>query len=122
MQMDKLTRRFQQALSEAQSLAVGQDHNAIEPVHLALALLSQAGGMRPLLEQAGINIELLQSRLNTALDRLPKISQPDGHVTISNELARLLNLCDKAAQARGDQFISSELFFVAALDDKGALG
>ncbi len=122
MRMDKLTRRFQQALSEAQSLAVGRDHTAIEPIHLALTLLGQEGGMRPLLEQAGVQVELLQSKLGIALEHLPKVSQPDGNVSVSAELSRLLNLSDKAAQTRGDQFISSELFFVAALDDKGVLG
>ncbi|MDO9452813.1 MAG: Clp protease N-terminal domain-containing protein, partial [Stagnimonas sp.] len=122
MRMDKLTSRFQQALSEAQSLAVGRDHTAIEPVHLALALLDQEGGMKPLLQQAGINADLLRSKLGSALERLPKVGQPDGNITVSADLNRLLNLTDKAAQTRGDQFISSELFFVAALDDKGALG
>ncbi|MES2884320.1 MAG: ATP-dependent chaperone ClpB [Pseudomonadota bacterium] len=122
MRMDKLTSRFQQALNEAQSLAVGRDHSAIEPVHLALALLDQEGGMKPLLQQAGINADLLRSKLTAAVDRLPRVGTPDGNITISSELNRLLNLTDKAAQTRGDQFISSELFFVAALEDKGALG
>ena len=122
MRMDKLTSRFQQALAEAQSLAVGRDHSAIEPVHVALALLDQEGGLKPLLEQAAINGDLLRSKLTTALERLPKVGAPDGHITVSADLNRLLNLMDKAAQTRGDQFISSELFFVAALDDKGPLG
>ncbi len=122
MRMEKLTSRFQQALAEAQSLAAGRDHTAIEPVHLALALVDQEGGVRPLLQQAGINVELLRSKLSAALERTAKISQPDGRINISAELNGLLNLADKAAQARGDQFISSELFFVAALDDKGSLG
>ena len=122
MRMDKLTSRFQQALGEAQSLAVGRDHSAIEPVHLALALLDQEGGMKPLLQQAGINADVLRNKLSAAMEQLPKISQPDGNVSISADLNRLLNLTDKAAQTRGDQFISSELFFVASLDDKGAVG
>ena len=122
MRMDKLTSRFQQGLNEANSLAVGRDHSAIEPVHLALALLEQEGGMRPLLEQAGIKPDLLRSKLNTAMERLPKVGSPDGNVTISPDLNRLLNLTDKAAQTRGEQFISSELFFVAGLDDQGAFG
>ena len=122
MRMDKLTSRFQQGLSEAQSLAAGRDHSAIEPVHLALALLDQEGGMKPLLQQAGIHADLLRSQLTAAVDRLPKVGSPDGNITISNELNRLLNLTDKAAQTRGDQFISSELFFLAAIDDRGALG
>ena len=122
MRMDKLTSRFQQALGSAQSLAVGRDHAAIEPVHVALALLDQEGGNRPLLEQAGIQPEVLRSRLMAALEKLARIGQPDGNVQPSSDLLRLLNLTDKAAQSRGDQFISSELFFVVALDDKGPLG
>ena len=121
MRTEKLTSRFQQALAEAQSLAVGRDHSAIEPVHLALALLDQDGSA-PLLEQAGIKADLLKSQLGTALERLPRVGQPDGNVTVSADLNRLLNLTDKAAQTRGDAFISSELFFLAALDDQGALG
>ncbi|TAJ53473.1 MAG: ATP-dependent chaperone ClpB [Nevskiaceae bacterium] len=122
MRMDKLTSRFQEALSEAQSLAVGRDHNAIEPVHVALALLDQeGGGARPLLQQAGINVDLLRSKLNQALDRLPTVGQADGNVQVGPELSRLLNLCDKLAQKQGDQFISSELFFLAALDGRDPL-
>ena len=122
MRMDKLTSRFQQALSEAQSLAVGRDHTAIEPVHVALALLDQdGGGARPLLQQAGVNVDVLRSKLSQALDKLAKINQADGNVQVGPELARLLNLTDKLAQQQGDQFISSELFFVAALDGKDAL-
>ena len=123
MRMDKLTSRFQQAIAEAQSRAVGRDHPAIEPVHVALALLDQdGGGARPLLQQAGINVELLRGKLAQAFERLPTVGQADGQVQIGPELARLLNLTDKAAQTRGDAFISSELFFLAALDDQGALG
>jgi ATP-dependent Clp protease ATP-binding subunit ClpB len=123
MRMDKLTSRFQEALAEAQSLAVGRDHSAIEPVHLALALLNQDGsGARALLEQAGVKVDLLASRLGQTLERQARIGQPDGNVSVGSDLAKLLNLVDKAAQQRGDQFISSELFWLAALDDKGALG
>lgn len=122
MRMDKLTSRFQQALSDAQSLAVGRDHSAIEPTHLALALLDQeAGGARPLLQQAGINVDLLRSKLSQTLDRLPTVGQADGNVQLGAELGRLLNLCDKLAQKQGDQFISSELFFLAALDGRDPL-
>ena len=122
MRMDKLTSRFQQALSEAQSLAVGRDHTAIEPVHVALALLDQdGGGAKPLLQQAGVNTELLRSKLSQAFERLPTVGQADGNVQVGPELARLLNLTDKLAQKQGDQFISSELFFLAALDGREPL-
>jgi ATP-dependent Clp protease ATP-binding subunit ClpB len=123
MRMDKLTSRFQQALSDAQSLAVGRDHNMIEPVHLLVALLDQQGGStRPLLSQAGINVAALRQRLGELLDRLPKVSGQEGNISLGNDLTRLLNLTDKLAQQRGDQFIASELFVLAALDDRGELG
>ena len=123
MRMDKLTSRFQQALSDAQSLAVGRDHNLIEPLHLMVALLDQQGGStRPMLAQAGVNVAALRQRLGEALDKLPKVSGQAGEVSLGNDLARLLNVCDKLAQQRGDGFIASELFVLAALDDKGALG
>ena len=123
MRMDKLTSRFQQALSDAQSLAVGRDHNLIEPTHLMVALLDQQGGStRPMLAQAGVNVAALRQRLGEALDKLPKVSGQAGEVSLGNDLARLLNVCDKLAQQRADGFIASELFVLAALDDKGALG
>ncbi len=123
MRMDKLTSRFQQALQDAQSLAVGRDHNLIEPVHLLVALLDQqGGGTRPLLAQAGINVPLLRERLGEQLEALPKVRGQEGNVTVGNDLARLLNLTDKLAQQRGDAFIASELFLLAALDDKGPTG
>jgi ATP-dependent Clp protease ATP-binding subunit ClpB len=123
MRMDKLTSKFQLALADAQSLAVGRDHQFIEPVHLMLALLDQQGGsVRPLLTKAGANVNLLRSRLGEALDRLPKVEGAPGEVHISNDLGRLLNVTDKLAQQRDDQYISSELFVLAASDDKGALG
>ena len=123
MRMDKLTSRFQQALSDAQSLAVGRDHNLIEPTHLMVALLDQQGGStRPMLAQAGVNVAALRQRLGEALDKLPKVSGQAGEVSLGNDLARLLNVCDKLAQQRGDGFIASELFVLAALEDKGALG
>jgi ATP-dependent Clp protease ATP-binding subunit ClpB len=123
MRMDKLTSRFQQALSDAQSLAVGRDHNLIEPTHLLTALLDQQGGStRPLLAQAGVNVAALRARLGEALDRLPKVSGQEGNISLGNDLSRLLNLSDKLAQQRGDQFIASELFVLAALDDRGAAG
>jgi ATP-dependent Clp protease ATP-binding subunit ClpB len=123
MRMDKLTSRFQQALADAQSLAVGRDHNLIEPAHLLLALLDQSGGgTRPLLAQAGVNVPVLRERLTEALDKLPKVSGQDGQVSVGNDLSRLLNVTDKLAQQRGDAFIASELFVLAALDDKGEAG
>lgn len=123
MRMDKLTSKFQQALSEAQSLAVGRDHSIIEPVHLLLALLDQpGGGARPLLVQSGVNVPLLRERLNDALAALPRVSGQAGNVNIGNDLARLLNVTDKLAQQRGDAFIASELFLLAALEDGGDAG
>ena len=123
MRMDKLTSKFQLALADAQSLAVGRDHQFIEPLHLMIALLDQEGGsVRHLLTQADVNVNLLRSQLGEALERLPQVEGSAGEVHISNELARLLNVTDKLAQQRKDQYISSELFVLAALDDKGQLG
>ncbi len=123
MRMDKLTSRFQQALADAQSLAVGRDHSVIEPAHLMAALLDQTGGStRPLLAQAGVNVPVLRERLGEALERLPKVTGQAGNITISNDLGRLLNITDKLAQQRSDAFIASELFVLAALDDSGELG
>ncbi len=123
MRMDKLTSRFQQAISDAQSLAVGRDHTIIEPVHLLLALLDQqGGGTRPLLAQAGVNVPVLRERLAEALDRLPKVTGQAGNVQAGNDLVRLLNVTDKLAQQRGDAYIASELFLLAALDESGEAG
>ncbi len=123
MRMDKLTSKFQMALAEAQSLAVGRDHQFIEPAHLMTALLDQQGGsVRHLLTQADVNVNRLRSQFGEALDRLPKVEGAPGEVHVSNDLARLLNVTDKLAQQRKDQYISSELFVLAALEDKGALG
>ncbi|MFC3714930.1 ATP-dependent chaperone ClpB, partial [Luteimonas soli] len=123
MRMDKLTSRFQQALADAQSLAVGRDNNLIEPTHLLLALLDQSGGgTRPLLTQAGVNVPVLRERLTETLDQLPKVSGQEGNISVGNDLGRLLNVTDKLAQQRGDAFIASELFVLAALDDKGEAG
>ncbi len=123
MRQDKLTSTFQLALADAQSLAVGRDHQFIEPAHLLAAMLDQQGGtVRPLLDKAGVNLNLLRSRLAQALERLPKVEGAPGEVHLSNDLGRLLNVTDKLAQQRGDQFISSELFVLAVLDDKGEPG
>jgi ATP-dependent Clp protease ATP-binding subunit ClpB len=122
MRMDKLTSKFQMALGEAQSLAIGQDHQFIEPAHLMVALLDQQGGsVRGLLTKAGVNVNLLRSQLGLALDRLPKVEGTGGEVHVGNDLAKLLNITDKLAQQRNDQYISSELFVLAAMDDKSPL-
>ena len=123
MRMDKLTSRFQQALADAQSLAVGRDHNLIEPAHLLAALIDQqGGGTRPLLSQGGVNVPLLRERLGEILDRLPTVSGQAGSVAVGNDLGRLLNVTDKLAQQRGDAYIASELFLLAALEDSGDAG
>jgi ATP-dependent Clp protease ATP-binding subunit ClpB len=123
MRMDKLTTKFQAALADAQSLAVGRDNQYIEPVHLMAALLDQQGGTaRPLLEKAGVAVPKLRSELSAALERLPKVEGAGGEVLLGNDLNKLLNVTDKLAQQRGDQFISSELFVLAACEDRGDLG
>jgi ATP-dependent Clp protease ATP-binding subunit ClpB len=123
MRMDRLTSKFQLALADAQSLAVGRDHQFIEPAHLMLALLDQEGGSaRPLLDRAGINVSLLRSRLLEQLGRIASVEGTHGDVHPSNDLVKLLNVTDKLAQKRGDQYISSELFVLAACEDRGELG
>lgn len=123
MRLDRLTSKFQVAISDAQSLALGKDHQFIEPLHIMLALLDQQGGsIRPLLTLAGCNVDSLRARLSQELDRLPKVSGVDGDIQISPQLGRVLNMCDKLSQQRQDQFISSEMFVLAALDDRGTLG
>jgi ATP-dependent Clp protease ATP-binding subunit ClpB len=123
MRIDKLTTRFQQALADAQSLAVGRDHPSLAPAHLMLALMNQDGGStQPLLLAAGVNVDQLRNRLATALDRMATLGEPTGEIQPSSELGRLLNLTDKLAQKRKDPYISSELFVLAATEDKGELG
>ncbi|MDF3867502.1 ATP-dependent chaperone ClpB [Pseudomonas denitrificans (nom. rej.)] len=123
MRIDRLTSKLQLALSDAQSLAVGHDHPAIEPVHLLSALIEQQGGsIKPLLMQVGFDIPALRSSLNKEMDTLPKIQNPTGDVNLSQDLARLLNQADRLAQQKGDQFISSELVLLAAMDDSTKLG
>ncbi|MFA7594173.1 MAG: ATP-dependent chaperone ClpB [Thiohalobacteraceae bacterium] len=123
MRMDKLTSKFQMALADAQSLAVGRDHQFIEPAHVFVALLDQQGGsVRHLLSQAGVNVNLLRSQLGEALEKLPQVHGVGGDVHISNDLSRLLNVTDKLAQQRKDQYISSELFVLAVLEDQGPAG
>jgi ATP-dependent Clp protease ATP-binding subunit ClpB len=122
MRLDKLTSKFQMALADAQSLAVGQDHQFVEPAHLMVALLDQQGSsVRGLLTKAGVNVNLLRSQLGDAIDRLPRVEGTGGDVHISNDLSKLFNLTDKLAQQRDDQYISSELFALAAMDDKSPL-
>jgi ATP-dependent Clp protease ATP-binding subunit ClpB len=122
MRQDKLTEKFRQGLGEAQSLALGRDHQIIDSPHVLLALIDQQGGtVRPLLAKAGGNVHRLRSDLGEALDRLPKVEGTPGDVHISNDLQRLLNVTDKLAQGKGDQFISSELFVLAAFEDRALL-
>ena len=122
MRQDKLTARFQQALADAQSLALGRDHQIIEPAHVLLALIDQQGGtVKPLFVKAGGNLPKLRAELQSSLDRLPKVQGAPGEVHISNDLQRLLNVTDKLAQLKGDQYISSELFVLAVYEDKALL-
>src|SRR4029077_14904524 len=117
MRQDKLTSQFQQALADAQSLALGRDHQFLEPAHVMLALLdSQGGSVRPLLLKAGADINKLRSELGGLIDRLPKVEGTPGEIHISNDLNRVFNVTDKLAQQRGDQSICSELFVLAAFE------
>ena len=123
MRMDKLTSKLQTALSDAQSLAVGKDHNYIEPAHLVSVLVDQKGGsIRPLLMQTGFDIPALRNGLQKLINELPVVQDHGGDVMMSPDLAKLLNMADKISQKSGDQYISSEYVFLAAMDDKGALG
>jgi ATP-dependent Clp protease ATP-binding subunit ClpB len=120
---DKFTTLFQSALADAQSIALGQDNSFIEPIHVMLAMLDQdEGSIRPLLTSASVNLAALHAELAKAVGNLPKVAGVPGEVHISNDLNRLLNQCDKFAQQRKDQFISSELFLLAALEDRSQLG
>ncbi|TXF12342.1 ATP-dependent chaperone ClpB [Pelomicrobium methylotrophicum] len=123
MRLDKLTTKFQQALADAQSLALGQDNPYIEPQHLLMALLNQEDGSTgSLLARAGVNVAALKADLQKSLQRLPKVEGTGGEITLSRELVNLLNLTDKEAQKRGDQYIASELFLLALTEDKGETG
>ena len=122
MRMDKLTAKFQMALADAQSLALGQDNSFVEPEHVMKALLEQQGGScRPLLGKAGVNLPLFQSKLDETIARLPKVSGTGGDIHISNALNRLLNLTDKLSQQKKDAYISSELFILAAISEDSNL-
>ncbi|HEX8788720.1 MAG TPA: ATP-dependent chaperone ClpB [Telluria sp.] len=123
MRQDKLTTKLQEALADAQSLAVGNDNQYIEPAHLLSALLSQDdGGARSLLQRAGVNVGSLQTALRSALERLPKVSGTGGDVQVGRELVQLLNLADRESQKRGDQFLSSEMVLLALTEDKSDAG
>ena len=123
MRLDKLTSKFQLALSDAQSIALGRDHQYIEAIHLLVAMLNQEGGsIRGILLDLEVNINLLRSQLSTMLDRMPKVSGAGGDIQLSSQLGITFNLCDKYAQKAKDKFISSEIFLVAICEDKGQLG
>lgn len=123
MRFDKLTTKFQQAFADAQSIAIGQDNPVIEPQHLLLALLQQEDGSTlSLLQRSGVNTTPLQESIKQSIQRLPKVENSGGEITISRTLNNLLNLADKEAQKRNDQFIASEMFLLAALQDKGDIG
>jgi ATP-dependent Clp protease ATP-binding subunit ClpB len=123
MRFDKFTTKFQQALADAQSLAIGHDNQIIEPQHLLLALLNQEdGGAASLLARAGVNVPGLRRALDAAIDRLPQVEGHGGEVSIGRDLSNLLNLADKEAQKAGDQFIASEMFLLALTGDKGETG
>ena len=122
MNIEKFTTKFQEALSEAQSLAIGKDNQFIEPVHLLTALLNQQGGsIAPILTASGVNVTLLRNELKTELNKLPQVIGNGGDVQLSRQLINLLNLCDKFAQQNQDKFISSELFLLAALEERGTI-
>ena len=120
MRMNKLTTKLQMALADAQSLALGKDHQFIEPLHILQALLTQSEGtIKPLLTQAGCQVNALLRDVALALSQRPQVSGTEGDVQLSNEAVKLLNVSDKLAQKRGDQFVSSELFLLAAAASKG---
>ncbi len=123
MRQDKLTTKLQEAIADAHSMAVGNDNQYVDPVHLVSALLRQDdGSAKSLLQRAGVNVNKLASSLNSAVDRLPKVSGTGGDVQIGRELMNVLNLADKEAQKRNDQFIASEMILLALLDDKSEAG
>ncbi|HAS6344262.1 TPA: ATP-dependent chaperone ClpB [Vibrio vulnificus] len=123
MRLDRFTSKFQIAISDAQSLALGRDHQYIEPVHLMVALLDQSGSpIRPLLTILNVDVTHLRSKLSEMLDRLPKVSGIGGDVQLSSAMGAMFNLCDKIAQKRQDAYISSEIFLLAAIEDRGPLG
>ena len=123
MRLDRFTSKFQMAISEAQSLALGRDHQYIEPVHLMSSLLNQEGSsIRPLFTLLNVDVVQFRSSIAEMLDKLPKVSGIGGDVQLSSQMGTLFNLCDKMAQKRNDSYISSEVFLLAAVQDKGPLG
>jgi ATP-dependent Clp protease ATP-binding subunit ClpB len=123
MRLDRFTQSFQESIADAQSLALGRDHQFIEPVHLMLALLEQNGNsIIPLLKSAGIDVHTLRVKVGQALESLAQVQDHDGDVQLSSASGKLLNLCDKHAQKMSDKYISSEMFLLAAMEDKGVLG
>ncbi|PKY09884.1 ATP-dependent chaperone ClpB [Acidithiobacillus marinus] len=123
MRTDKLTTKFQQAFQDAQSLALAQDHQQMEPIHFLIAFLDQEGGIaRPLLAKAGVQVDALRNQLNRALEGMPKVQGQPGEVQVSRDLSNMFNLADKISQKRGDSFISTEHFLLALLEDKGEAG
>ncbi len=122
MRIDRLTSKLQMALSDAQSIALGKDNQFIEPVHLIQALLNQNGSVGSLLKQLGVDLPQFKNDVSEALSGLPQVQGADADVHMSNDLGRLMNLADKYTQKRGDQFISSEIVLLAAIEDRGALG
>ncbi len=123
MRTDKLTTKFQQAFQDAQSLALAQDHQQIEPIHFLIAFLDQEGGIaRPVLAKAGVQVDALRNQLNRALEGMPKVHGQPGEVQVSRDLTNMFNLADKISQKRGDSFISTEHFLLALLEDKGEAG
>ncbi|MCM1129056.1 MAG: ATP-dependent chaperone ClpB [Oxalobacter formigenes] len=123
MRQDKLTTKLQEAIGDAHSMAVGNDNQYIDPVHLVMALLQQNdGSARSLLQRAGVNVNALDNGLKSALERLPKVSGTGGDVQVGRELLALLNLADREAQKRGDQFIASEMVLLGLLEDKSDAG
>src|SRR5512135_2060247 len=123
MRLDKLTTKFQEALQDAQSIAVGHDNQYIEPVHVLLAMLRQDdAGTKSLLQRAGVNVAALAGALDSAVKRQPQVKGGDGQVQIGRDLTAVLNATDKEAQKRGDSYIASEMFLLAVADDKGEVG
>ena len=123
MRIDRFTSQLQLALSDAQSLAIGHDHSSIDPLHLMSALFDQQGGaIRPLLMQVGFDVKVLREALTKGLDQLAKLQNPTGDIGMSQDLVRLLNQTDRLAQQKGDQYISSELVLLAAMDGNTTLG
>lgn len=123
MRLDRLTSKFQIAISDAQSLALGRDHQYIEPVHIMMALLNQDGGtVKHLIEASGVNSNSLRSALSQAMERLPRVEGIGGDVQLAKDTVVIINLCDKIAQKHKDDYITSEIFVLAAIEDRGRLG